>query len=122
MDKIQAYHNFWQSFQIPAYDETTVPDGAVLPYITYNVLSGGFEDSLYPTASLWYRGTSWEEITLKSDTIFAVIGTGGVLVPFDGGAVWIKRGQPFAQRMSDPDSLIRRIMLNLEIEYIEGEE
>ena len=121
MDKVQAYHSFWSSFAIPAYDETTVPDGAVLPYITYNVLTSGFEDSLYPTASIWYKGTSWADITAKTEEISAAIGFGGTLVPYDGGTIWIKRGQPFAQRLSDTDSLIRRVMLNLEIEFIEGE-
>jgi hypothetical protein len=52
--------------------------------------------------------------------IEAVIGRGGVFQPFDGGSIWIKRGQPFAQRMADDSSdTIRRIVLNIETEFID---
>ena len=37
MDKAQALHSFWSGFGLTAYDENTVPDGAQLPYITYEV-------------------------------------------------------------------------------------
>ena len=120
MDRMQAYQGYWESFQIPAYDETTVPDGAVMPYITYNVLASGFDETLYPSASIWYKGTSWSEVTAKAEEISRSIGLGGIMIPYQNGAIWIKRGQPFEQRLSDTDTLIRRIMLNLEIEFIEG--
>ena len=49
--------------------------------------------------------------------IGAAIGLGGKIIPFDGGKLWIKRGTPFAQRMSDENEQIRRIYLNVEVEY-----
>ena len=37
----------------------------------------------------------------------------------DGGAIWIKRGEPFAQNMGDQnDDMIRRKIINLSVEYL----
>lgn len=122
MDKAQALHNFWSSFNLTAYDESTVPTGADapdFPYITYNVVSDSFGTEVAAYASLWYKSSSWAAITAKADEISAAIGMGGKLVHFDGGALWIKRGTPFAQRMADGnDDTIRRIYINITLEYI----
>jgi hypothetical protein len=43
---------------------------------------------------------------------------GGKIIKCDGGRIWIKRGQPFAQNMGDEsDDLIKRKYLNVTIEY-----
>ena len=37
----------------------------------------------------------------------------------DSGAIWIKRGEPFAQNMGDQnDDMIRRKIINLSVEYL----
>lgn len=117
MNRIEAYQTFWQSFGLTAYDETTVPDNAQMPYITYMVQESEFDTTVYNTASIWYKGTTWSDVTQKSFEISDAIGIGGIIVPCDNGALWIKRGTPFAQRMSDPDTLVRRIYLNVEVEF-----
>lgn len=121
MDRLQALQGFWSGFGLKAYDENTVPDNAMTAnggkYLTYEVAVAGFDEPVSATASLWYKSTSWAEITAKEETIYATIGSGGVIVPYTGGALWIKRGKPFAQRMSDPDDTIRRIYLTVEIEF-----
>lgn len=121
MDKFQAIHSFWSSFGLPAYDENTVPDGddkPSLPYITYDAVIGNFGDFVAMSASLWYYGTSWSQITTKMIQIESAIGLGGKIIDCDGGILWIKRGSPFAQRVSDPDDMIRRILINIEAEFI----
>lgn len=119
MDKAQALHSFWSSFGIPAYDENTVDPDAVMPYITYEASTDSFDKTLPLTASIWYHSTSWAAISQKADEIATAISYGGVMQPFDGGAVWIGRGSPFAQRMGDDsDSNIRRIVLNITAEFI----
>lgn len=118
MDKEQALNSFWNGFDLVAYDESSVPDEAELPYITYSV---GVDEFLYPvslTASIWYRSTSWGPITNKLNQISNVIGKGGKMVPYEGGSIWIKKGSPFAQRMTDEDNSIRRIFINIEAEFI----
>ena len=49
---------------------------------------------------------------------FRIIGSVFNDVKCDGGRIWIKRGQPFAQNMGDEsDGLIKRKYLNVTIEY-----
>lgn len=119
MTALQALQAFWASFGLPAYDENTVPDNAALPYVTYEASEDFFGATLAQTASLWYRSTSWGEITAKEQEIADFIGRGGRQIAFDGGAFWLKRGTPWAQRMDEPsDSMVRRIVLNVEIEFL----
>lgn len=119
MNKMQTLHAFWSSFGLKAYDETSVPDNAQLPYITYEASSDEFGNKIAQTASLWYRSSSWADITEKEEQIAEFIGRGGVMVAYDDGAMWIQKAVPWAQRMDDPsDEMIRRIVLNVTIEFL----
>lgn len=120
MDSAQALHEFWSGFGWKAYDENTVPSQAFdpeMPRITYSVAMAEFDSTIALSASLWTRSYSWGEISQKADEIYDAIGLSGVLLDYDYGKVWVKRGVPFAQRMSDEDDTVRRIYLNLEVEY-----
>ena len=120
MTPMQSLHAFWSGFGLVAYDENSVPDKTAFPYITYEAREDFFNNTVALSASLWYRSSSWTAITEKEEQIADFIGRGGRTVAFDGGAFWIKRGQPWAQRMSDQsDEMIRRIVLNIEIEFIQ---
>ena len=119
MNKMEAIHSFWAGFGIGAYSETSVPDEAELPYITYDMASDDFNNAITQTASIWYRDTSWEAITLKEMQIADVIGRGGIMVSYDRGAAWIVKANPWAQRMEDEDDSLRRIILNVKIEFID---
>ena len=115
-NKFTALNTFWNSFGLTAYDENTVPDGAVMPYITYETAVGGL-DKVPLTASLWYRSTSWKDISEKALAISDEIG-GGYGVRYDEGRLWITKENPFAQRMSEPsDDKVRRIVLQVTAEY-----
>lgn len=117
MDKWQAIQNFWESFSIPAYDETTVPDDAQMPYITYNAAVDSLDRPTVLTASLWYKTNSWSEISQKADEISdALIQV--KTIPLDVGYLYVTRGQPFAQRMVDEDDTVRRIYLTLMVEFL----
>lgn len=119
MNVAQVLQAFWSSFGLPAYDENTVPDNASTPYITYESGDDYFETVLARNASIWYRSPSWVEITEKEQQISDFIGRGGRMLAVDGGAIWLKRGTPWSQRMAETsDRMVRRIVLNIEIEYI----
>lgn len=112
-----ALNAFWNSFGIPAYDENTVPDGAQLPYITYQANVSGFDEKIVLLASIWYRSSSWAGASEKAHDVNVFIG-GGAGIPYDGGRLWITKGVPFAQRMLEPsDDQIRRILIQIEAEY-----
>jgi hypothetical protein len=121
-DKEQALHQFWSGFGWKAYDENTVPDNAMEQlgghYITYSVVTAALDEPVPIHANLWMRDTSWEEITQKANAISEAIGIGGVVIPFDSGYLWICRGTPFSQRLPESDDTIRKIYLNLMVEYL----
>lgn len=126
MDKAQAFDSFWSGFTWPAIDEQSAYDTATMEelnigdrYITYEVMTGNLGNPLQLTASLWHRSTSWETITKKADEIAAYIGYGGKVLPVDGGYLWIKLAQPFAQRMAvENDYDWRRIALSIEVDFL----
>ena len=120
MDREQALHQFWSGFDVPAYDSSTTPDNAPFPRITYDVTVNefGIPTSLY--GSIWDKNTSWGRIIGIAHKIDSRLSEGGCMVAYDGGVLWIKKGNPFQQRMGDPDDTIRRIIINIEVEYLEG--
>lgn len=119
MTKAAAMYQFWNSFGLTAYEENTVPDNAVFPYITYQLVTDSFDREIPLSASLWYRSESWTAINAKTEEISQKISRGGKIISCDGGAIWLKRGQPFAQNMGDEsDDLIKRKYLNITAEFM----
>ena len=122
MNKWEALQEFWSSFGWDAHDENSVDTGAFspsLPYITYAAQIGAMGQILSLTASLWDKSTSWKRVSDKADEISGRIGYGYELVKVDGGYLYLTQGQPFAQRMSDPeDSEIKRIYIILNAEFL----
>lgn len=118
MDKSQAVHDFWSSFGLTAYDENAVPDDAVMPYITYSVVTDSLDYIVLLTGSLWYRGTSWESISKKADEISESL-KDGKIQKLDVGYAYLYRGTPFAQRMNDEtDNMVKRIYFNVNCEFL----
>ena len=116
MNKAQAIHAFWSSFNLPAYDQYTVPQDVNMPYITYNVSEAEIDSYVGLYGSVWYRGTSWEQAELKANQIAAYIARMNP-IKIDGGYLAIHMGTPFAQRMQDVDDAVRRVYINLQAEF-----
>ena len=120
MDKLQAYNQFWNGFSWKAYEENSVKSGESLPYITYESADDDFGHALALTASLWDRSSAWTNLIAKKKEIEAYLGRGGMLVAYDGGAFWIRKGDPWAQRGKDEsDDSVKRIILNLIVEFMD---
>ena len=119
MTKAAAIYQFWNSFGLTAYEENTVPTDAAFPYITYQLVTDNFDREIPLTVSIWYRSESWAGINAKTEEISQKISRGGKIIACDGGAIWLKRGQPFAQNMGDEsDDLIKRKYLNITAEFM----
>lgn len=130
MNKQQAYNAFWSRFGILAFEENTVPDDDTIealiesgaaaskyPYITYQVITGDLDGPVFPTASIWDRSNSWERVDLLTNRISEAIQTMNT-IKLDNGRMFITKGAPFAQHMSeDADSSIRRVVINLAVEF-----
>lgn len=120
--KAAAIQAFFERF-LPAYEETTVPQGAALPYLTYALVTDSFHaDGSGDTSisvSLWYRGTTWKPCNAMAEKMSETLGFDGLVIPAADGYIWLKRGTPFAQNMSDPDDdQIRRKIINVTAEYL----
>lgn len=120
--KAATIYEFWNSFEMLAYEENSVPtgeDAPEFPYITYQLVTDSLGNEVAMMASLWYRGTSWVEANAKTEEISQKIGRKGAVLNCNGGKVWIKRGTPFAQNMGDEsDNLIKRKYFNITAEYL----
>lgn len=118
LDAPQTIQAFFEGFNVPVYDENTVDKDASLPRLTYLYAEGDFENPVSIAVSVWDRSYMWTRATALKEAIANAIPQGGVLLDYDGGKIWLKRGTPFAQRMSDENDAIRRIYINLEAEFL----
>lgn len=118
MDKEQAIYSFWSSFGVPAYNENSTPPNAEFPRITYDVVTGFFGTEAAMSAKLSYRSSSWAGISEKLHEIERALRNGGIQIPCDGGTVWIKPAQPFAQSVGDSnDDAVRQYLINISAQY-----
>lgn len=122
MTKAAALHSFFASFGIPAFEENSVPSGDKFPgfpLITYERRTDSFLQEVALTCNVYYRESTWTNCNAMTENISTAIGRGGVLLPCDGGAIWLKRGTPFAQAVDDPaDDMIKRNYITLSAEYL----
>lgn len=119
MNKLQTLDAFWNSFGWPAYNEYSVPDDVEYPYITYNVVTSDLDYPVSTYANIWDRSSSWENISLKMLDIERYITTmNPPAIKFDTGRLYITKGNPFSERMQEPnDEMVKRIYINVSMEY-----
>lgn len=125
MTKDKALYAFFSDFGIPAYPANAVlnengePD-VILPYLTYTPVFdawGGEPVSL--TVNLWYRTESEAIPNAKAQELSDAIGMGGKVISCGEGYIWLKRGSPWCQNLSDEvDPAIKRRYINVTAEYL----
>lgn len=120
MDKGQALQAFWGGFGLTAYEQNTVPDNANMPYITYEVITDSSGNTTSMSGDLWYYGEAWKDIDRKADEISRFISYGGIVLKMDDGYMWIKKGTPFSQHVTDPNDMVRRIRIGIEVDFLTG--
>lgn len=115
-----AIYQFMSGFGIPAYAATSTPSDAEFPYLTYDLVTGCWGDmEANMPVNIWYRTDSEALPNAKVRELKEAIGLGGVTVPCDGGMLWIKTGQPWAQAVQvEGDDKIKRRYVNINIEYL----
>lgn len=119
MTKEAALQAFFEQF-LPSYAASAVPDDVEFPYLTYELITSAWEEGeVGLTVNLWYYTTSEAAPNAKVREISSAIGMSGTLVPCDDGAIWFKRGSPWAQSLTDiTDTRIKRRYLNVTAEYL----
>lgn len=84
-DVHQALYRFWSSFGVPAYLSGHVPDGASVPYITFEVGDGEPFSSTFLVAIVWAADNATRAALL--DKIAEAIGADGTTIALDGGGM-----------------------------------
>lgn len=120
MTKAAVLHQFFSSFGMTAYTATSVPDDAIFPYLTYEFITSAWEGGeVSLTVNLWFYTESEKIPNDKANELSAAIGLGGKVLPCDGGYIWLKRGSPWCQSLSDETSpTIKRRYINVTAEYL----
>lgn len=126
MTREQAIFDFWNSFNIPAFEENSVPtgeDAPAYPYITYQLVIDNFGSQVQTSASVYDRDkdnySALFHVLEKTAEIRKKISRGGIMLAFDSGVVWLKPNTPFSQIMGDSeDNAVRRAYLNMTAEFI----
>lgn len=119
MTKGAALQSFFDSI-MPSYASSSVPDNAALPYLTYELITSAWNGGeVGLTVNMWFRTTSEKEPNEAVDKLSKAIGLGGVQLPCDDGMIWLKRGSPWAQSLTDEtDKTIKRRYINVTAEYL----
>jgi len=116
-----ALHRWFSGFGIPAYAHTSTPSDAVYPYLTYDLVIGGWNSGeVNIPVNIWYRTDSEAEPNAKVREISQTLGLGGVTVQCDDGVIWLKKGSPWAQSVfvEGEDEKIRRRYVNINAEFL----
>lgn len=101
---------FYSQFGLDAYPVSAVPDKAALPYITYEVAYGNYEN-VAATVNVYYHTESESVPNRKAQEIKDAIGS-GITLSFDEGIVTIYKGTPEQINTSfqdEPDTKLRTL-------------
>lgn len=111
----KALYEFFSGFGIPAYPENTVPDDAVLPYLSYSLAEPEWDQVQSFYVKVYYRNrSSYLESLTKADEIVREIGTGIVLPCEPHGYIAIHPQTPLIQQLP-PEEEVRGAYINLSI-------
>ena len=104
-------------FGMPVYARGCVPDDAAYPYLVCDLSVGGWnEGEQTQTVDLYDYTTSAAAANAEAREVVAGLGLGGVYLPCDGGAVWLKRGSPAWLAMDQGDG-VRQRRINITAEF-----
>ena len=100
MTKDKALHAWFSQF-LTAYPASSVPDDAVFPWLTYELITGAWDSGeIGLTVNLWYYTTQEAEPNAKAQEISDAIGLGGVFVAGLRGSFTGVMGLPVYETMA----------------------
>jgi len=120
MTKAAALHKFFSSFGMTAYTDASVPEDAILPYLTYELITSAWDGGeVGLTVNMWFYTESEAIPNAKAEELSCAIGHGGKILHCDEGLIWLKRGSPWCQSLTDEtDKNIKRRYINVTAEYM----
>lgn len=126
VDKVSALQTFWSAFGIDAYPSINVPDKARsdllkkgVPYITYDVVLGLFDQLCYMTGQIHYNVslTGIGPLVEKQQSIVDDLKRGGTTVPYEDGIMIVNLSSPSVQLMTDEIDSIKKAIINIVVEF-----
>ena len=104
---------------LPAYPSESVPDDAVLPYLTYTSAFAAFDDApVAITVNLWFRTKSEAVPNAAARELSERIGSGGVTLSCDKGFIWLCRGSPFVRPIPEAERYVKGRYVNVIAQYM----
>lgn len=121
--KAQALQTFFKQFFDKCYAANDAPETTTFPFMTYEFSTGSINDGeIAIVADLWFLTDSEKTPNKKAQDIADAIGLGGIMLPYTGGAIWLKRGSPFCNAITDDTNhKIKRRVINLSAEFLSAD-
>lgn len=114
-EKFGEHFQAWLNNICPAY-RGVLPSGVTIPdvYILYNAYSGAFATQFIQSITIYATGsTNVVDVMEVVDDIDTAIGDGGLLLHHEDMNIFIKKGNPFYQDMTDIDETVKAGYVNL---------
>ena len=119
MNEFEALYSFFNSFDLPGYPSQGVPPKTEYPYLTYEAKMGlPFEGGVSCAVNIYYRTDSEAIPNIKAKEIVNKIGKGGLMVPYNGGSIWITTAEPAITPIADVNTSIKRRQVLLMLNYL----
>jgi hypothetical protein len=119
MNKAAALYTFFNSFKIDGFPATAVPDDVTFPYLTYDLTTSAWgEGEVNCTVNIYYYTESEALPNQKAEELSKAIGLGGMRLLCDEGMIWVKRGTPWCQALTEGEkNEVKRRYININLEY-----
>lgn len=116
----KAVHKPNSDEYLPFYTTASVPEDAVFPWGTYELITSAFEGGeVGITVELWFYTTSEAIPNAAAAELSRAIGHCGAVIQCDEGYIWLKRGSPWCQSLRDEaDANVKRRYINVTAEYL----
>jgi hypothetical protein len=98
--------------------ENSVPDEAIMPYITYRLAEPDWDEPMSMYAKVYYRTTSFAGISATIDEINQAL-KNGKSFSFDGGYIALFKDSNFCQFMNDEDEAVKAAYLSYIMHAVE---
>lgn len=115
VDGYGVHFQEWLNSICPAY-RGVLPSGVTIPdvYVNYNAYTGNFAKQFIQPLTIYAKGqTSIQDVLNVVNGIHNAIGDGGLLLHYEDMNIFICKGDPFYQDVTDVDETIKAGYVNL---------
>lgn len=113
MNKSEALFKFFSGFGIPAFEENSLPAGTQPPFITYTDTHDNYEaENTALQMRIWDKSNSFAYLMSIETAVHERI-KHGLRLDHDNGHIFLYKGSPFAQSLSEQDNTYKGKLINI---------